>query len=759
MIVTFCVSLIVVCNAIAPMLASTKSVETARLPSGHWQSETETAPLWFRPQASGFGDMSLSVIEIFSEDQDPQPPLGVSHFPRGNEMFVSPHLAKLIHEHSDHGIDPRYLLQRFDRYEIVGEIETEGLKYPSELIAYVGLSKAQFHEMPPDSILGFDQFVQRRAPETQISVIETYKTFFDTYQLIRLIAASAVGAISIAALSAVALKSVTSRTQIRDAQLKVLGVTKFSVALLHLFNIAAVALAGVALSGTTLFLLSKNVGHVTLFGVEIWGHLFEPTPKILFFTTLIFLASGVYLSWLISISKWFQTRSSVFLPLVILVSLLSFLLFGPTKFETPLAYLIIFLLVLAATWLLVAATPNLLEIGLNLFVRYAKDTSTFIRLCIAHLRSAQSTGLVFVPMALAALLVFALPLFTLVQTIEETGSATKHGHTLELAHPASTLYGTYFGRSRLPELDDQTKYDFHISAVEVSFLPTGTTQNDIYIGTVNCEDLNSVVEITSEVCESNVLAIGVDQTSSPTGSKVFPPYEATNTVKLHFSDHEGVEQILNLELPSLRVYQNHQLDKGLNFGWPLVIYSDNWFDLDEKLEAFNAPALHQATYRVNPSENIDIVRTFNTTRGSFHPISRVGQDPFEDLYLEKSSGAATKATLTASIVIAVLSTAVGVQRYLMALKTTATTAANEIGLAERYFSAGVVSLLSVSLFSLILAFVPTMIFDGILKQRILFTVGYSTAGSVSSIVAIAVACIILILFAVLERGVSTSREN
>lgn len=119
-------------------------IASARVPSALERREAQRQPVTngslsegsfaFASVVDEFRSRPLTRVLVDARHGAPTPP-GLSHLPRSGEYVVSPALLALLNQEKEH---PDLLQQRFEGRR-TGSINSAGLLYPAELLAYVGV--------------------------------------------------------------------------------------------------------------------------------------------------------------------------------------------------------------------------------------------------------------------------------------------------------------------------------------------------------------------------------------------------------------------------------------------------------------------------------------------------------------------------------------------------------------------------------------------------------------------------------------------
>ena len=198
----------------------------------------------------------------------PSPP-GVAAVPDPNEAYLSPALL----EHVEQSASAQ---EKFAGFEL-HEVSREGLGYPNEYVAYIGVTEAQF----PGDV------------DVEPSVLSWGISYADETMLYNPQRGTAVPIFAFMLAPAILLLATTTRLASsvrteRMAALRLLGINRFRTRLIAGIEAASLALAGVALAVAILPLLGWLTAGRRLFGLEWFAGDFHPALPA-FIATVLFV--------------------------------------------------------------------------------------------------------------------------------------------------------------------------------------------------------------------------------------------------------------------------------------------------------------------------------------------------------------------------------------------------------------------------------------------------------------------------------------
>lgn len=183
---------------------------------------------------------------------------GIDRAVQPGEYFASPALAKLIRD-----TPASQLSDRFPG-RLAGEIGTQGLRSPSELLVVIGRQPA---ELFSNSSAGY-------VTELQTTPLEVYRDPWVVAMFLLV-----VGGLLFAILSLIvaATRLGAARREERFATLRLFGATPRQISLIAVIDAAFAALIGVAMGGLTFLLIRPLLASLFANAVDAWPEQFAPS--------------------------------------------------------------------------------------------------------------------------------------------------------------------------------------------------------------------------------------------------------------------------------------------------------------------------------------------------------------------------------------------------------------------------------------------------------------------------------------------------
>jgi hypothetical protein len=224
----------------------------ARADRTAWRDAPEadgTGSVLLATAADHFGGDSITRVDLAAldsavDDSDAPVPPGMDAFPAPGEVWLSPAAADLLED-----VPESDFLARYGDVEVAGELGSEALAHPNELVAVVGRDA-------DDPVMTAERFNADAVSPRAIDGFEGGQadSVYGFYMILMVLAAILM-AVPAAVFGAAAARLTVSRRDERLATLRLIGATPGQVMRLTLIETVAAAAAG-SVAGTILWMLA-----------------------------------------------------------------------------------------------------------------------------------------------------------------------------------------------------------------------------------------------------------------------------------------------------------------------------------------------------------------------------------------------------------------------------------------------------------------------------------------------------------------------